>query len=88
MTSNDTSQSGGHERLNHSSPIGDTRIAMTVREAIAASGIGKTTIYGLMRDGDLPRVKVGQRTLIRRDDLNRVLQSESTTATRLGSTAH
>ena len=52
------------------------KIALTVKEAIAASGLGKTTLYELMRTGALARVKIGSRTLIRQDDLNRILHSD------------
>ena len=54
---------------------GSGKIAMTVKEATAVSGLGKTTLYELMRTGALPRIKVGSRTLIRQDDLERILQS-------------
>ena len=50
------------------------RLAYTVADAVAASGIGRTTLYGLMGSGQLPFVKVGNRTLIRRADLERLLE--------------
>ena len=39
-------------------------ITVTVKQAMAATGLGRTTIDGLMKRGVLERVKVGSRTLI------------------------
>jgi excisionase family DNA binding protein len=51
------------------------KIAYTVQEATAALGIGRTTLYALIKDRQLPVVKVGHRTLIRRVDLDDLLDS-------------
>jgi excisionase family DNA binding protein len=40
------------------------RLAYSVPEAAAATGIGKSTLYVLMDDGQLPFVKVRARRLI------------------------
>jgi excisionase family DNA binding protein len=40
------------------------RRALRPREAQQALGLGKTTIYALMRDGRLPSVRVGAARLI------------------------
>jgi excisionase family DNA binding protein len=50
------------------------KLSYTIAEAVAASGIGRTTIYELIKQGELPRVKVGNRTLIRRCDLEAMLE--------------
>jgi excisionase family DNA binding protein len=50
------------------------RLAYTINEAAAASGLGRTTIYELIKRGELPRAKVGARTLIRRQDLEAMLE--------------
>lgn len=42
------------------------KLAYTVDEAIAVCGLGRTTLYELMKQRELPYVKVGARTLIRR----------------------
>lgn len=49
------------------------KIAYTISEAAAASGLGRTTIYELIKRGELPRAKVGARTLIRRRDLETMI---------------
>jgi excisionase family DNA binding protein len=40
------------------------KLAFTIAEATAVSGIGRTTLYELMRCGDLPARKLGRKTLI------------------------
>jgi excisionase family DNA binding protein len=49
------------------------KLAYTIAEAVAASGLGRTTIYELIKRGELPRVKVGNRTLVRCRDLEAML---------------
>jgi excisionase family DNA binding protein len=50
------------------------KLAYTIAEVVAASGLGRTTIYELIKSGDLPRLKVGTRTLVRRVDLEALLE--------------
>ena len=45
------------------------RLAYSVTEAAAVTGLGKTTLYALMGDGTLPSCKVGKRRLITSADL-------------------
>ena len=40
------------------------RPTCTVHEGCEASGLGRTTIYALIRDGRIKTVKVGARTLL------------------------
>lgn len=47
------------------------KLAYTINEAVAASGLGRTT---LIKRGELPRLKVGARTLIRHQDLAAMLE--------------
>jgi len=41
-----------------------TPLAYSIRDAATALGIGRTTLYRLIQDGQLAVVKVGARTLI------------------------
>jgi excisionase family DNA binding protein len=45
-------------------------LAFTLKEASAALGIGRTTLYAAIADGRLGAVKVGARTLIPADALH------------------
>jgi excisionase family DNA binding protein len=48
-------------------------LSYSVKGAMAASGLGRSTIFQLMADGRLERVKVGKRTLIPRASLESLL---------------
>jgi excisionase family DNA binding protein len=50
------------------------KISYSIREASTASGIGRTTLYQLIKAGELTPVKIGARTLIRRCDLDALLE--------------
>lgn len=45
------------------------KLAFSIREACAASSLGKTTLYSLISAGRLEAVRVGGRTLIPADSL-------------------
>ena len=42
---------------------------LTVAEFCEANGLGRTHVYAMLKDGKLTAVKVGRRTLFRREDL-------------------
>lgn len=48
-------------------------LTFTVASACELSGLGRTTIFELMREGRLRRIKVGDRTLIDGDSLRALL---------------
>jgi excisionase family DNA binding protein len=50
-----------------------TKISYNIKEATAACGISRTTIYGLIKAGELTPVKIGARTLIRHADLEALI---------------
>lgn len=50
------------------------KIAYTINEAVAASGLGRTTLYELIKKRELSPAKVGSRTLILRTDLEAMLE--------------
>lgn len=51
------------------------RLAYTIPEATAASGIGRTTLYQLIGDGDLVAIKIGNRTLITAESLRKLIEA-------------
>lgn len=56
----------------------DPKLALRINEAVAASGLSRSTLYVLMARKHLPAVKVGGRRLIMRHDLEMFLQSQRT----------
>jgi excisionase family DNA binding protein len=51
------------------------KIALTIPEAVQASGIGRSKLYELFRRGDLKPRKAGKRTLIIRTELEAYISS-------------
>jgi excisionase family DNA binding protein len=49
------------------------RMAMSVAEAAVEAGVGRDHIYGAIRDGRLEARKLGRRTIITYDALERFL---------------
>ncbi|WP_294442546.1 helix-turn-helix domain-containing protein [uncultured Sphingomonas sp.] len=52
-----------------------TKIAFSVPEAMHATGLGRSTLYLAMQTGALEARKLGRRTLIRREALERFVAS-------------
>ena len=52
------------------------KIAYTMKQATAATGISRTTLYALIKAGELSPVKIGTRTLLRHADLEALIDSK------------
>jgi len=52
-----------------------TRIAYTVDEVVELLGVGRTTLYEAIKAGDLQTKKLGRRTLILAEELDRWVDS-------------
>jgi excisionase family DNA binding protein len=52
----------------------EDKLALSIKEAVAVSGLSRSTIYNLLGSGDLPSVKIGTRRLIRRCELEALLE--------------
>lgn len=50
-------------------------LALSIADVCKATGIGRTTIFNAIRDGKLRAVKLGNRTLIRAEDLKAFLDN-------------
>ena len=53
----------------------NTPIAVTIPQAVAMTGISRTSLYKLFAEGKLSRKKNGKRSLILVEDLERVVKS-------------
>lgn len=51
-----------------------TQICYTIKGAVTACGISRTTLYALIKAGELTPVKIGTRTLIRHNDLEALIE--------------
>jgi excisionase family DNA binding protein len=54
--------------------VAPRRLAIRIPEAIRITGMGKTTIYGLIASGDLAVIKIGRVTLIPVASLEELLE--------------
>ena len=52
------------------------KLAFSIRDACAASSLGKTTLYSLISAGRLKAVRVGGRTIIPAESLQALLNGE------------
>lgn len=53
------------------------RLTYTISEAAQAIGIGRSTIYKLINEGELPIVRLGKRVLIPRASILELLRMEA-----------
>lgn len=51
------------------------KLAHTIPEAVASTGIGRTTLYALIKEGKLEAVKLGSRTLVLDSSIRALLAS-------------
>lgn len=52
------------------------RMTYRIDEVAEMTGLGRTTIFALLKQGDLRRVKIGARTLILASDVDALLQRQ------------
>lgn len=64
-----------HATLNPNSHEKVERLAYTIPDASAVSGIGRTAIYELIGSGELTAIKIGRRTLVTAASLRRLIES-------------
>jgi excisionase family DNA binding protein len=63
--------------MHEAKPIPAPLLTLTVREALRATGLGRTTLYKLIDSGRIRRVKIGKRVLIPFDDLQKLVAPEA-----------
>ncbi|WP_353644221.1 helix-turn-helix domain-containing protein [Mesorhizobium sp. WSM2239] len=52
-----------------------TKLAVSIPEAVEMTGIGRSSLYALFREGKITRRKQGKRSLILVDELRRYVES-------------
>jgi excisionase family DNA binding protein len=75
---------GGHHRTSAAAPRTATPLAFTIRQTTEVAGIGRTTVYGLIKGGQLRAMKSGARTLVCAESLRSYLDSLPTIAPKQG----
>lgn len=55
-----------------------TRLLHPVTDAAATIGVGRSTLYRLIEEGEIEIVKIGRRTLIAQDELERFVRNRCT----------
>lgn len=50
-------------------------ITATINDTAKALGLGRTSIYALVREGRLEAIKLGRRTLIKVESIHRLIAS-------------
>ena len=55
--------------------MGMDKLLYSINEAIQMLSVGRSVVYELIADGKIRVVKIGRRTLITRDELERFVQS-------------
>lgn len=51
-------------------------LAVSVNEAARIIGVGRTSIYSMIRDGQIEAIKIGRRTVIKTSSLHRIIDQE------------
>jgi len=54
-------------------PASERAITVTIPQACELTGLGRSTIYLLIDDGELERIKVRERALVTMDSIKRLL---------------
>lgn len=50
---------------------------ISINEAAKALGLGRTTVYALIREGRLEIVKLGRRTLVKTESIHRLIEESA-----------
>jgi excisionase family DNA binding protein len=70
-----TAQEGRHKMTTTQSDVGARKVAFSISEVCAQTGIGRDGIYKAIQDGRLVARKLGRRTVILDSDLHEFLQA-------------
>ena len=65
-------------KLGAQPPLSPIRLALSVEEAASALGLGRTTMFRLIKSGAIKAVKVRGRTIVRVSELEVFLERQTT----------
>lgn len=51
-------------------------LAVSINDTVRMLGVGRTSIYEMIRDGRLEAFKLGRRTLVRVDSIRRLVEAQ------------
>ena len=51
-------------------------LAVSINDAVKMLGLGRTSVYELIKDGRLDAFKLGRRTLVRVESIRRLVEAE------------
>jgi excisionase family DNA binding protein len=67
---------GGHHATDWRNQLSTTRLTYTVEESAALLGLARSTMYELVRTGDVTSIRLGRRILVTRPTLEALLGFE------------
>lgn len=51
-------------------------LAVSIKDTVTALGVGRTTVYEMIKDGRLEAFKLGRRTLVRTESIRRLVDAQ------------
>ena len=52
-------------------------LAISINDTAKALGVGRSSVYSLLKSGRLDAIKIGRRTLLTTESINRLAQSRA-----------
>ncbi len=51
-------------------------LAVSINDTVATLGVGRTTVYEMIKDGRLEAFKLGRRTLVKAESIRRLVEAQ------------
>jgi excisionase family DNA binding protein len=66
-----------HGTIFEENPPAAGKLAYRINEACQCLGIGRTSLYELVKSGDLKLIKIAGRTLVPRSEIERLIRADN-----------